>query len=45
MRRVLVFGGVFCHLFAPETSQEQLGAVSPEAQAQAGADERPANAH
>jgi len=42
---VLVFGGVFCHLFAPETSQEQLGAVSPEAQAQAGADERPANAH
>ncbi|WP_369991507.1 MFS transporter [Pseudomonas xanthosomatis] len=42
---VLVFGGVFCHLFAPETSQEQLGAVSPEAQAQAAADERPANAH
>lgn len=42
---VLVFGGVFCHLFAPETSQEQLGAVSPEAQAQAGADERPASAH
>lgn len=42
---VLVFGGVFCHLFAPETSQEQLAAVSPEAQAAATADERPANAH
>lgn len=27
---VLLFGGVFCHLFAPETSQEALAAVSPE---------------
>lgn len=42
---VLVFGGVFCHLFAPETSQEQLAAVTPEAQAAATAGDRPANAH
>lgn len=42
---VLVFGGVFCHLFAPETSQEQLAAVSPEVQAAATAQDRPANAH
>jgi len=27
---VLLFGGVFCHLFAPETSKETLAAVSPE---------------
>lgn len=27
---VLLFGGVFCHLFAPETSQEASAAVSPE---------------
>ncbi|MFJ4064644.1 MFS transporter [Pseudomonas sp. NPDC089996] len=42
---VLVFGGVFCHLFAPETSQEQLTAVSPDDASTASADERPANAH
>ncbi|WP_336331415.1 MFS transporter [Pseudomonas putida] len=32
---VLVFGGIFCHAFAPETSQEQLAVVSPEEQAAA----------
>jgi Arabinose efflux permease len=42
---VLVFGGVFCHLFAPETSQEQLTAVSPDDASAASTDERPANAH
>ncbi|WP_081673742.1 MFS transporter [Pseudomonas cremoricolorata] len=42
---VLVFGGIFCHLFGPETSQEQLAAVHPEAQAGAAVDERPANVH
>ncbi|MDV9033395.1 MFS transporter [Pseudomonas sp. RAC1] len=35
---VLVFGGVFCHLFAPETSKEQLAAVTPDAQAAVSAD-------
>ncbi|MEE1923911.1 MFS transporter [Pseudomonas sp. 148P] len=30
---VLLFGGVFCHVFAPETSTEALGAVSPEGEA------------
>jgi len=28
---VLVFGGVFCHLFAPETSKEVLSGVTPDA--------------
>ncbi|MFB4368957.1 MULTISPECIES: MFS transporter [unclassified Pseudomonas] len=28
---VLVFGGVFCHLFAPETSKEDLSGVTPDA--------------
>ncbi|HDS1815817.1 TPA: MFS transporter [Pseudomonas putida] len=42
---VLVFGGIFCHFFAPETSQEQLAAVTPEDQAVASVDERPANVH
>lgn len=42
---VLVFGGIFCHFFAPETSQEQLAAVTPEDQAAALVDERPANVH
>ncbi|MFJ4143238.1 MFS transporter [Pseudomonas sp. NPDC089734] len=27
---VLVFGGVFCHLFAPETSKDDLSSVTPE---------------
>ena len=42
---VLVFGGIFCHLFAPETSQEQLAVVTPEGQASAAVDERSASAH
>ncbi|CAI3800770.1 Inner membrane metabolite transport protein YgcS [Pseudomonas sp. MM221] len=42
---VLVFGGIFCHLFAPETSQEQLAAVSPEDSSGAKTGERPLNAH
>ncbi|MCY1369982.1 cation transport protein [compost metagenome] len=29
---VLVFGGVFCHLFAPETSKEDLSGVKPESE-------------
>lgn len=27
---VLIFGGVFCHLFAPETSREDLSGVTPD---------------
>lgn len=42
---VLVFGGLLCHAFAPETSQEQLAAVRPEEQAATPVDERPANVH
>ncbi|NIE76161.1 MFS transporter [Pantoea sp. Ap-967] len=42
---VLVFGGVFCHLFAPETSQEQLAAVSPDDSAGAEPGKRSLNAH
>lgn len=29
---VLIFGGVFCHLFAPETSKEDLSGVTPDAE-------------
>ncbi len=42
---VLVFGGVFCHLFAPETSHEQLAALSPGDISMASADERPMSPH
>ncbi|HEK1768678.1 TPA: MFS transporter [Pseudomonas putida] len=41
---VLLFGGVFCHLFAPETSQERLAAVTPE-EGDGKPEERPLNAH
>ncbi|QXI41208.1 MFS transporter [Pseudomonas wayambapalatensis] len=41
---VLLFGGVFCHLFAPETSQERLAAVTPDDGA-GKPEERPLNAH
>lgn len=33
---VLVFGGVFCHLFAPETSKEDLSGVKSEQETPAG---------
>lgn len=32
---VLLVGGVFCHLFAPETSKEDLAAVAPEGEGNA----------
>ena len=41
---VLLFGGVFCHLFAPETSQERLAAVTPD-EGDGKPEERPLNAH
>ncbi|WP_411382564.1 MFS transporter [Pseudomonas sp. L7] len=41
---VLLFGGVFCHLFAPETSQERLAAVTPDDGA-GKPEERPLNVH
>lgn len=39
---VLIFGGAFCHLFAPETSKEDLSGVTPDGHGLAAAFTTPA---